>query len=86
MLFVLHDIVSILKLLNLGFEAEKQVNADSVASDHWFEWPQLLALLTGTGNMSEGVVLFLFCMCGNGMDHHLSFGLVTFEIVGGDVW
>ena len=37
MLFVLHDIVSILKLLNLGFEAEKQVNADSVASDHWFE-------------------------------------------------
>ena len=36
--------------------------------------------------MSEGVVLFLFCMCGNGMDHHLSFGLVTFEIVGGDVW
>lgn len=36
--------------------------------------------------MSEGVVLFLFCMCGNGMDHHLSFGLVTFEVVDGDVW
>ena len=31
MLFVLHDIVSLLKLLNLGCEAEKQVNADSVA-------------------------------------------------------
>ena len=69
MLFVLPDIVSLLKLLNLGFEAEKQVCADSMAS-----------------SLSEGVVLLLFCMCGSGMDHHLSFGLVTFEVVGGDVW
>lgn len=41
--------------------------------------------LTEIGNRSKGEVLFLFCMCGNGMENHLSFGLVAFKVLCGDV-
>lgn len=76
MLFILQDTVSLLKLLDLGFEARKEVRV--------LVW---VTAVTGIFNWNrKWAVLFLFCTCGTGMDNHLSFGLVAFEVRGKDVW
>lgn len=84
MLFILHDTVAVLKLLDSGFETRKQ--SQGWLKGFWFEWLKLLAFETEKGNMNKGAVLLLFCIWVNGMDNHLSVRLVAVEVLGRDVW